>query len=206
MGKHEPGVPVKSPVPFRGAFRDIPGQARGMPGHSLVPVPDSLPPCPGVVPGLAPAALWAHIASLRARAGLTPGRDQRCPHFQENYSGPRIIACQGPGLWIDTTARAEVVELVDTLGSGSSGRKAVGVRVSPSAPSFQGLQRNGCNPFFFCSFPLQRRSKASSNTTRPARKVLPKNRVRGYISHETSFKTFSCPCTCFANCNGKMHL
>ena len=30
--------------------------------------------------------------------------------------------------------RAEVVELVDTLGSGSSSRKGVGVRVSPSAP------------------------------------------------------------------------
>ena len=29
---------------------------------------------------------------------------------------------------------AEVVELVDTLGSGSSSRKGVGVRVSPSAP------------------------------------------------------------------------
>ena len=27
-----------------------------------------------------------------------------------------------------------MVELVDTLGSGSSGRRAVGVRVSPSAP------------------------------------------------------------------------
>jgi hypothetical protein len=32
------------------------------------------------------------------------------------------------------TARADVVELVDTLDSGSSGRKPVGVRVSPSAP------------------------------------------------------------------------
>ena len=30
--------------------------------------------------------------------------------------------------------RADVVELVDTLDSGSSGRKPVGVRVSPSAP------------------------------------------------------------------------
>lgn len=30
---------------------------------------------------------------------------------------------------------AEVVELVDTLGSGSSSRKGVGVRLSPSAPS-----------------------------------------------------------------------
>ena len=32
-------------------------------------------------------------------------------------------------------SRAEVVELVDTLGSGSSSRKGVGVRVSPSAPA-----------------------------------------------------------------------
>ena len=32
------------------------------------------------------------------------------------------------------TPRAEVVELVDTLGSGSSGGSSVGVRVSPSAP------------------------------------------------------------------------
>ena len=30
--------------------------------------------------------------------------------------------------------RAEVAELVDALGSGSSGCMAVGVRVSPSAP------------------------------------------------------------------------
>ncbi len=38
--------------------------------------------------------------------------------------------------------RAEVVELVDTLGSGSSSRKGVGVRVSPSAPpkKAEGLQ------------------------------------------------------------------
>ena len=34
--------------------------------------------------------------------------------------------------------RADVVELVDTLDSGSSGRKPVGVRVSPSAPCFYG--------------------------------------------------------------------
>ena len=32
-------------------------------------------------------------------------------------------------------ALAEVVELVDTLGSGSSGGDPVGVRVPPSAPS-----------------------------------------------------------------------
>ncbi len=31
-------------------------------------------------------------------------------------------------------ADAEVAELVDALGSGSSGCRAVGVRVSPSAP------------------------------------------------------------------------
>ena len=31
---------------------------------------------------------------------------------------------------------AEVAELVDALGSGSSGRTLVGVRVSPSAPSY----------------------------------------------------------------------
>ena len=33
------------------------------------------------------------------------------------------------------TRNAEVAELVDALGSGSSGRSAVGVRVSPSAPN-----------------------------------------------------------------------
>ncbi len=32
------------------------------------------------------------------------------------------------------TPRAEVAELVDALGSGSSGRMLVGVRLSPSAP------------------------------------------------------------------------
>ena len=35
---------------------------------------------------------------------------------------------------------AEVVELVDTLGSGSSARKGMGVRVSPSAPFASFLQ------------------------------------------------------------------
>ncbi len=35
---------------------------------------------------------------------------------------------------IKTSLSAEVVELVDTLGSGSSVRRDVGVRVSPSAP------------------------------------------------------------------------
>ena len=33
--------------------------------------------------------------------------------------------------------KAEVVELVDTLGSGSSGGDPVGVRVPPSAPGSQ---------------------------------------------------------------------
>ncbi len=32
--------------------------------------------------------------------------------------------------------RAEVAELVDALGSGSSGRMPVGVRLSPSAPHY----------------------------------------------------------------------
>ena len=35
---------------------------------------------------------------------------------------------------------AEVVELVDTLGSGSSGGSPVGVQISPSAPYFKPLQ------------------------------------------------------------------
>ena len=37
-------------------------------------------------------------------------------------------------VWGIVMVRADVVELVDTLDSGSSGRKPVGVRVSPSAP------------------------------------------------------------------------
>jgi hypothetical protein len=39
-----------------------------------------------------------------------------------------------PRVWGIVMVRADVVELVDTLDSGSSGRKPVGVRVSPSAP------------------------------------------------------------------------
>ena len=35
---------------------------------------------------------------------------------------------------------AEVVELVDTLGSGSSGGSPVGVRLSPSAPSLKSIK------------------------------------------------------------------
>ena len=37
---------------------------------------------------------------------------------------------------INLFQRAEVAELVDALGSGSSARMSMGVRVSPSAPTF----------------------------------------------------------------------
>ena len=45
---------------------------------------------------------------------------------------------------------AEVAELVDALGSGSSGGSLMGVRVSPSAPKTnQGFAViNDCKPFF----------------------------------------------------------
>ena len=46
--------------------------------------------------------------------------------------GKKILA-KGDGLAYKNPC-AEVVELVDTLGSGSSSRSGVGVRVSPSAP------------------------------------------------------------------------
>ena len=46
---------------------------------------------------------------------------------------------------------AEVVELVDTLGSGSSPRKGVGVRVSPSAPRFQRVQAVTARPLLLFS-------------------------------------------------------
>ena len=56
--------------------------------------------------------------------------------MQKKSQKPRFFPCHWAGLWIDTRLHAaEVVELVDTLGSGSSPRKGVGVRVSPSAPS-----------------------------------------------------------------------
>ena len=47
------------------------------------------------------------------------------------------------------TLRAEVVELVDTLGSGSSGGSSVGVRVSPSAPFFKAVAVTCCDGFLF---------------------------------------------------------
>ena len=50
-------------------------------------------------------------------------------------------------------SRAEVVELVDTLGSGSSSRKGVGVRVSPSAPSESNGLESKRVPAFFCARP-----------------------------------------------------
>ena len=46
---------------------------------------------------------------------------------------------------------AEVVELVDTLGSGSSGGSPVGVQISPSAPSESiWVDRVICRPVFIC--------------------------------------------------------
>ena len=42
--------------------------------------------------------------------------------------------CHPEPFWIHLSPVAEVVELVDTLGSGSSGHQLVGVRISPSAP------------------------------------------------------------------------
>ena len=45
---------------------------------------------------------------------------------------------------------AEVAELVDALGSGSSGLMPVGVQISPSAPlnKIKGLQHIAVTPFF----------------------------------------------------------
>ena len=48
-----------------------------------------------------------------------------------------------------TSFRAEVVELVDTLGSGSSPGNGVGVRVSPSAPFFKAVSVTCCDGFLF---------------------------------------------------------
>ena len=45
---------------------------------------------------------------------------------------------------------AEVVELVDTLGSGSSEGSFMGVRVSPSAPFFKAVAVTRCDGFLFC--------------------------------------------------------
>ena len=68
----------------------------------------------------------SHVPRLARRRCAPPGKKSRKPRF---------FPCHGAGLWIDTRLHAaEVVELVDTLGSGSSPRKGVGVRVSPSAP------------------------------------------------------------------------
>ncbi len=44
---------------------------------------------------------------------------------------------------------AEVVELVDTLGSGSSEGSFMGVRVSPSAPFFKAVAVTCCDGFLF---------------------------------------------------------
>ena len=50
-------------------------------------------------------------------------------HADQKKCLPKIVMRSKP------SSHAEVVELVDTLGSGSSARKGMGVRVSPSAPS-----------------------------------------------------------------------
>ena len=50
--------------------------------------------------------------------------------------------------------RAEVAELVDALGSGSSGRMPVRVRVSPSAPWFNPrVQTSECAPWLLATGP-----------------------------------------------------
>ena len=53
--------------------------------------------------------------------------------------------------------RAEVAELVDALGSGSSGRMPVGVRLSPSAPHylFKALFHQKQRLFYFRPLPWQ---------------------------------------------------
>ena len=51
---------------------------------------------------------------------------------------------------------AEVAELVDALGSGSSGGSPVKVRVFSSAPIDKGLHSSGLQPFFFCVQPIVR--------------------------------------------------
>ena len=57
-----------------------------------------------------------------AAGGASGLREARCPTWEKGENAA------------SEKNHAEVVELVDTLGSGSSSRKGVGVRVSPSAP------------------------------------------------------------------------
>ena len=98
-----------------------------------------------------------------------------------------ITSCQTLAFSLNTLPphRAEVVELVDTLGSGSSEGNLVGVRLSPSAPEYKRSDFNVA-PLFrisapkektavLCSsFPLQnsprrkgrRRTKSPQNPTK----------------------------------------
>ena len=84
-------------------------------------------------------------------------------------------ACQVISLWIEVLfIDAEVVELVDTLGSGSSGFTPVGVRVSPSAPtSYQALTEN-IRKGFFCFFREQgvRLRRAKNSPRIPGTEVM----------------------------------
>ncbi len=68
-------------------------------------------------------------------------------HADQKKCLPKIVMRSKP------SSHAEVVELVDTLGSGSSVRKDMGVRVSPSAPSKSklraGILEKGFRPLSF---------------------------------------------------------
>jgi hypothetical protein len=65
-------------------------------------------------------------------------------NIAETLATPNCLSRQEPHY----AGYAEVAELVDALGSGSSGRTPVGVRVPASAPFFLKGLRKFSNPFF----------------------------------------------------------
>ena len=96
-----------------------------------------------------------------------------------NGVGRRLAPLQQNGLPIFAASpinrlRAEVVELVDTLGSGSSTRKGVGVRLSPSAPFFRAASGNRLKRLFIllCLCCIQKQWKATGKKTLGAKLAL----------------------------------
>ena len=108
-------------------------------GHmALPPLPEGWRRCRVRQAARKPAVSALQATSREGGEGASgiaqnaPAGPERARQQEFFRNGEKTLA-KGGGLAY-TTARAEVVELVDTLGSGSSGGSSVGVRVSPSAP------------------------------------------------------------------------
>ena len=123
----------KDRPPWRAACHPVPAshlQRRrrqpGASGSATAMRRAGLRPCRGVPQEPArPPSAWRPAGSFQNMVLL-------CAPIKNGEKRKKKLASRGRILY--THFRAEVVELVDTLGSGSSSGNGVGVRLSPSAP------------------------------------------------------------------------